>query len=99
MKRVGKKNSLYDLQECSCEVTVVELAPEFIKKMADAKVTAGEAAAFEIELSKGDAMTKWYKNGAEIDLASDKRRVGLKIDGKKQRLEIYNLETKGNAES
>ena len=39
-------------QECSCEVTVVELAPEFIKKMTDAKVTAGEAAAFEIELSK-----------------------------------------------
>ena len=74
-------------------MTVVELAPEFIKKMADAKVTAGEAAAFEIELSKGDAMTKWYKNGAEIDLASDKRRVGLKIDGKKQILEISAAET------
>ena len=63
-------------------MTVVELAPEFIKKMADAKVTAGEAAAFEIELSKGDAMTKWYKNGAEIDLST--KRIGLKIDGKKQ---------------
>ena len=52
-------------------MTVVELAPEFIKKMADAKVTAGEAAAFEIELSKGDAMTKWYKNGADIDLREE----------------------------
>ena len=70
---------------------MVELAPEFIKKMADAKVTAGEAAAFEIELSKGDAMTKWYKNGAEIDLAS--KRIGLKIDGKKQILEISAAET------
>merc|ERR1719322_1320113 len=38
-------------------------------------------------------MTKWYKNGAEIDLASDKRRVGLKIDGKKQILEISAAET------
>ena len=79
------------VQECSCEVTVVELAPEFIKKMTDAKVTAGEAAAFEIELSKGDAMTKWYKNGAEIDLSS--KRVGLKIDGGKQILEISEAET------
>ena len=91
MERESGKNTPIFIQECSCEVTVVELAPEFIKKMADAKVTAGEAAAFEIELSKGDAMTKWYKNGAEIDLAS--KRIGLKIDGKKQILEISAAET------
>ena len=78
-------------QECSCELTVVELPPEFTKKIEPLKVTAGEEkAVFEVELSKGDAMPKWYKNGAEIEI-SDKCQV--RIDGKKQRLEIYNLET------
>ena len=38
----------------------MELAPEFIKKMTDAKVTAGEAAAFEIELSKVVKRRKTY---------------------------------------
>ena len=53
-------------------------------------VTAGEEkASFEIELSKGDAITKWFKNGKEVELSD---RVQLKIDGKKQRLEIYNVE-------
>ena len=53
-------------------------------------MTAGEEkATLEIELSKGDAITKWLKNGKEIDQSD---RVQLKIDGKKQRLEIYNVE-------
>ena len=79
-------------QECSCEVTVVELAPQFVKKLADAKVTAGGSVAFDIELSKGDAKTKWFRNGAEIDVSSSQKRVSLKIDGKKQILEIREAE-------
>ena len=43
-------------------------------------MTAGEEkATLEIELSKGDAITKWLKNGKEIDQSD---RVQLKIDGK-----------------
>merc|ERR1719376_1160759 len=80
-------------QECSCELTVVELPPEFVRKIEPVKATVGEEkAVFEVELSKGDAMPKWYKNGAEIEL-SDANKCQVKIDGKKQRLEIYNLET------
>jgi len=45
---------------------------------------------FEIELSKGDAITKWFKNGAEVEISD---RVQAKIDGKKQRLEITNVST------
>ena len=45
---------------------------------------------FEIELSKGDAITKWFKNGTEVELSD---RVQTKIDGKKQRLEIFNVST------
>ena len=67
-----------------------ELPPEFTKKIEPLTVTAGEEkASFEIELSKGDAITKWFKNGKEIDQSE---RVHLKIDGKKQRLEIFNVE-------
>ena len=45
------------------------------------KVTAGEKAIFEIELSKGDATTKWYKNGTELEF---NQRLQLHIDGKPQ---------------
>ena len=77
-ERVGKKHSLIIQhatvhhegeyvatigdQECSCEVSVVELPPEFTKKMSDIRVTCSETAAFEIEISKGDrydACTCW----------------------------------------
>ena len=55
------------------------------------KATVGEEkAVFEIELSKGDAITKWLKNGNEVELSD---RVQSKIDGKKQRLEISNVST------
>jgi hypothetical protein len=67
-----------------------ELPPEFTKKIEPLTVTAGEEkASFEIELSKGDAITKWFKNGKEIEQSE---RIHLKIDGKKQRLEIFNVE-------
>lgn len=105
IERIGKKHSLiiqkasvHDEgeyvatvgdQECSCEVSVVELPPEFTKKISELKVTCGEKAVFEIEISKGDAKTRWFKDGAEIEF---NEHIQLIIDGKKQRLEIYNVE-------
>lgn len=104
-ERVGKKHSLIieratvhhegeyvatvGDQECSCEVSVVELPPEFTKKISEVKVTCGEKAVFEIEISKGDAKTRWFKNGVEIEF---NEHIQLIIDGKKQRLEMYNVE-------
>ena len=68
-------------------MTFSELPPEFTKKIEPLTVTAGEEKAFfEIELSKGDAITKWFKNGKEVELSD---RVHVKIDGKKQRLEVF----------
>jgi hypothetical protein len=49
-----------------------ELPPEFTKKIEPLTVTAGEEkATLEIELSKGDAITKWFKNGKEIEQSGD----------------------------
>merc|ERR1719369_169250 len=76
-------------QECSCEVFVVELPPEFTKALSTVKTTCGEKAVFEIEISKGDAKTKWFKNGVEIEFNEN---IQLIIEGKKQRLELYNVE-------
>lgn len=70
---------------------VTELPPEFTKKIQPVNATVGEEkAVFEIELSKGDAITKWFKNGQEVELSD---RVQSKIDGKIQRLEIFNVES------
>ena len=48
---------------------------------------------FEVELSKGDAKPKWFKNGTEIEVKGKENKWRIVIDGKKQRLEVYNLET------
>lgn len=40
---------------------------------------------FEIELTKGDALVKWTKDGKELQLNNN---VRLTIDGKRQKLEI-----------
>ena len=76
-------------QEISCEVSVIELAPEFTKELSTVKSTCGEKAVFEIEISKGDAKTRWFRNGTEIEF---NEKIQLIVDGKKQRLEIFNLE-------
>ena len=52
-----------------------------------------EKAVFEVELSKGDAKPKWFKNGTEIEVKGKENKWRIVIDGKKQRLEVYNLET------
>jgi len=62
-----------------------ELAPQIIKKLKDQKVATGEQVLFEIELTKGDALVKWTKDGKELHLNNN---VRLTIDGKRQKLEI-----------
>ncbi len=75
---------------------MTEKPPEFVRRLSDTRATAGDRAVFEIELSKGDAVTKWYReiagggSGVELDFSS---RVRLSIDGKKQRLEIDGVGT------
>lgn len=74
-------------EECSAEVTVIELPPEIITKMQDQTVPEGEKAMFEIELTKGDALVQWFKDGKELQFSE---HVQLSIDGKRQKLKIYN---------
>jgi len=62
-----------------------ELAPQIITKLKDQKVATGEQVLFEIELTKGDALVKWTKDGKELQLNDN---VRLTIDGKRQKLEI-----------
>lgn len=62
-----------------------ELAPQIITKLNDQKIATGEQALFEIELTKGDALVKWTKDGKELQL---NKNVRLTIDGKRQKLEI-----------
>lgn len=80
--------------ECSAEVTVIELPPEIITKMQDQTIPQGEKAMFEIELTKGDALIRWFKDGNELQFSE---HVQLAIDGKRQKLKIYNttLEDQG----
>ncbi len=59
-----------------------ELPPEFVRTLQSQKVTSGESAGFEIELSKGDAVVKWFRNGQEIDATKEGERFQLQIDGK-----------------
>lgn len=73
--------------ECSAEVTVIELPPEIITELKDQTVPEGEKTMFEIELSKGDALIRWFKDGKELQFSE---HVQLAIDGKRQKLKIYN---------
>ncbi|XP_026742216.1 titin-like isoform X12 [Trichoplusia ni] len=74
---------------CTAEVTVVELPPEIISRLQDQKVNKGSKATFEIELTKGDALVQWFKDGSEIQFSN---HIQLTIDGKKQKLKIYDCE-------
>lgn len=73
--------------ECRAEITVIELPPEIITEMQDVTINKGEKAMFEIELTKGDALVHWYKNDEELQFSE---HIQLSIDGKRQRLKIYN---------
>lgn len=74
-------------EECRAEITVIELPPEIITEMQDLTVIKGEKAMFDIELTKGDALVHWYKDGEELQFSE---HVQLSIDGKRQKLKIYN---------
>lgn len=74
---------------CTAEVTVVELPPEIISRLQDQKVNKGNKATFEIELTKGDALVQWFKDGSEIQFSN---HMQLTIDGKKQKLKIYDCD-------
>lgn len=73
-------------EECTAEVTVIEIPPELTSRMTDVTVTSGEKATFEIEVTKGDALSRWFKDGVELQFSD---HVQLSIDGKKQKLKIY----------
>lgn len=72
--------------ECSGDVTVIELPPKLLYDLENITISQGEKAMFEVELTKGDALVRWYKNGEEIQFSD---HVQLRIDGKKQKLKIY----------
>lgn len=86
----GEYTCTLEEQECRADVTVIELPPEIITPLQDKTVTTGEKTVFDIELSKGDALAKWYKDGVEIQFSE---HIQLSIDGKKQKLKIYNTES------
>lgn len=73
-------------QECSGDVTVIELPPKILYDLEHLTIAQGEKATFEVELTKGDALVRWFKNGEEIQFSD---HVQLRIDGKKQKLKIY----------
>lgn len=77
-------------QECSAELTVIELPPQIITRLQDLTIAKGEKATFNIELTKGDAWVKWYKDGEELQFSN---HVQLSIDGKRQKLKIYKTTT------
>ncbi|PZC75220.1 hypothetical protein B5X24_HaOG206575 [Helicoverpa armigera] len=74
---------------CTAEVTVVELPPEIISRLQDQKVNKGNKATFDIELTKGDALVQWFKDGSEIQFSN---HIQLTIDGKKQKLKVYDCD-------
>lgn len=49
----------------------------------------GDKATFEIELTKGDALVRWFKDDKELQFSE---HIQLAIDGKRQKLKIYNSE-------
>ena len=82
-------------QECSGDVTVIELPPKILYDLEHLTIAQGEKATFEVELTKGDALVRWFKNGDEIQFSD---HVQLRIDGKKQKLKIYDAELDDTAE-
>lgn len=82
-------------QECSGDVTVIELPPRILYDLEHLTIAQGEKATFEVELTKGDALVRWFKNGEEIQFSD---HVQLRIDGKKQKLKIYDAVLEDTAE-
>ncbi|KAK9730490.1 Variant SH3 domain [Popillia japonica] len=87
----GEYTCTLEESECRAEVTIIELPPEIISTLQDQNVNKGEKAIFEIELTKGDALVSWFKDSVEIQFSE---HIQLSIDGKKQKLKIYNCKLK-----
>lgn len=65
------------------------MPPQIHTNMQDITVTRGEKAILEVELTKGDALVRWFKDDKELHFSE---HVQLSIDGKKQKLKIYQAE-------
>lgn len=85
----GEYTCVLNDQESTSELNVIELPPQIVRKLEDVTVAKGERAVFEIELTKGDALVRWFKGKKELELTE---RVQLTIDGKVQRLRIDDTE-------
>lgn len=81
-------------EACTAEVSVIELPPEIVKTLENVTVPKGETATFEIELTKGDALARWFKGKREIHFDD---HIQLTIDGKVQRLKVFNAEPEDEA--
>ena len=82
-------------QECTAEMVVIELPPEIIMSLNDVTVGRGDVGTFEIELTKGDARVRWFKGTTEIQFSE---HIQLAIDGKRQRLMIYDCSAEDASE-
>lgn len=76
-------------EACTADVNVIELPPEIVRKLDNVTVAKGETATFELELTKGDALVRWFKGKKEIHFDD---HVQLTIDGKIQRLKVTNAQ-------
>jgi hypothetical protein len=81
-------------QECSADLVVIELPPEITLKLKDKTCVVNETVSFNIELTKGDAIVKWFKNDEEIEFDD---RIELRIDGKQQELVIKEVTLEDDA--
>ena len=82
-------------QECTAELVVIELAPEISMSLKNQTVHTGQKATFEIELTKGDAKVRWFRGSEEIQFSE---HIQLAIDGKRQRLMIYDSQVEDASE-
>lgn len=76
-------------QECAAEVNIIESPPKIVTPLVDKTCTTGENPHFEIELTKGDALVKWFKDDEELEFND---LIKLSIDGKKQCLSVKNVD-------
>lgn len=85
----GEYTCILGDQECVAEVNIIESAPQIVTPLKDLFSTAGDTIAFEIELTKGDALVKWFKDDEEIEFND---LVKLSINGKQQCLTVKNVD-------
>lgn len=85
----GEYKCILGDQECVAEVNIIESPPQIVTPLKDTTCTTGDTAIFDIELTKGDALVKWFKGDEEIEFND---LVQLSINGKKQRLTVKSVD-------